>query len=166
MRFLTPLAFATAAVLSGCATVSNPVPDDYTGPTAQLNDTVSMDQNERDQIFAVLEFDGARIKNALSETRRASAGKGFWATTLSTSRPIPARKSRLKLLGTHFSAAPIAEIARRAAGTFQSTEGEVEFTPEAGKTYEVLGELTKQLSCVWISDASTKQIVSSKVCSK
>lgn len=166
MRSTASLLLTSAALLAGCATVSNPVPADYTGLTAQLIDTVSRDKNERDQIFAVVEFEGTRIKNALSESRRASSGRGFAGIILGASRPVPARKSTVKIVGTHFSAAPIAEIARRAAGTFQSIEGDVEFTPQAGKSYEVVGELSKELSCVWISDALTKEAASAKVCSK
>jgi hypothetical protein len=166
MRLSATLLLTSAALFGGCATVTIPVPPNYEGPIAQLADTVSLDKNGRDQIFAAIEFEGESIKNALGESRRASAGRGFAGIVLPTSRPVPARKSRYKILGTHFSSAPIAELARRAAGTFQSVDGEIEFAPENGKTYEVVGELSKELSCVWISDASTKTPASPKVCSK
>jgi hypothetical protein len=153
--------------LSGCATApKDPLASDYSGPKAWLEDTTSLDKNERDQIFALIEVDGVRVNNALDNTRRASQGKGFSASLRTSGRAVAARKSRFKLIGTHFSAAPIGEIARRAAGTFQSIDGIIEFAPEDAKKYEVKGELSKERSCVWVEDTATNLVVADKVCSK
>jgi hypothetical protein len=154
-----------AIALGGCATQKDPLTSDYSGPTAWIQDTISLDKNERDQIFALLEVDGVRVNNALDNTRRASQGRGFFASLQSSSRAVAARTTRFKVIGTHFSAAPIGELARRAAGTFQSVDGVVEFAPEDAKRYEMKGELSKERSCVWIEEASTSAVVSGKVCS-
>ena len=117
-------------------------------------------------MFVALEIDGQTIQNSLRATRNASYGKGFALTTLYTTREVPARSMKLKLSGTHVTAAPIHEIASRAAGTFFSIEGEVTFSPESGRTYFVTGELTKERSCVWIEDRSTNKLVVEKICTK
>jgi hypothetical protein len=155
-----------AIALGGCATQKDPLPSDYSGPKAWIQDTISLDKNERDQIFALLEVDGIRVNNALDDTQRASQGRGFSASLRSSGRAVAARTTRFKLIGTHFSAAPIGELARRAAGTFQSVDGVVEFTPEDAKRYEMKGELSKERSCVWIEEASSSAVVSGKICSK
>jgi hypothetical protein len=73
---------------------------------------------------------------------------------------------KLTLVGTHSTAAPIHEIASRAAGTFFSVEGVVSLNPEEGKRYEVKGVLAKEQSCVWIEEFGTNKVISDKVCTK
>jgi len=135
------------------------------GPRAWIQDIWSLDADERDQVFAIAEVDNAAITNAISETRKASQGKGFQASQRNYGRAVPARKVKLQIIGTHFSAAPIGEIARRAAGTFQSVSGVVELDAREGVNYRVVGELSKVKSCVWIEVASTGEPATSKVCS-
>lgn len=152
--------------LSGCATRYEPIMDNYSGPRAVIADTWSRDGSKRDQVFAVLEVDGKPIVNAVERTRGASQGRGLQVIKMTDQRDVPAAKLRLKLIGTHFSAAPIAEMVRRAAGTFQSVEGEVELLAVEGVRYKVTGELTKTGSCVWIAEASSDKEVTEKACSK
>lgn len=152
--------------LAGCATRHEPIPANYSGPRANIADTWSLDANERDQVFAVLELDGKPIVNAVENTRSASQGRGFQVVKRDASRDVPAGKLKLKIVGTHFSSAPIAEIARRAAGTFQSIEGEVDLLALDGERYKVTGELSKAGSCVWVAEAVSSKEVSSRVCSK
>lgn len=71
---------------------------------------------------------------------------------------------RVKLVGTHKTAAPIHEIAGRLAGTFFSVEGIVEFKPVEDNRYIVTGELTKERSCVWIAEETTKAPSSDRIC--
>lgn len=71
---------------------------------------------------------------------------------------------KVKLVGTHQTAAPIHEIASRMSGTFFSVEGVVEFKPLERHRYEVTGELMKQRSCVWVADATTAEPATEKVC--
>ncbi len=160
--WLFPFIFAVA----GCAAVRHPLPTGYAGPTAWVQDTWSLDANERDQVFAVLAVDDVAIVNAVSETQRASQGKGFQAVKQGAGRLIPAGKLKIKVRGSHFSSAPIAELARRAAGTFQSIEGTVELVAAPKAEYKVMGELSKARSCVWIEDLSTNAPATDKVCSQ
>jgi hypothetical protein len=164
MKYLPYL--ITAALLAGCATVSKPVPDDYKGPIAQLADTGKRESGSKGQFFAALEIDGSAIKNALQQTRAASYGKGPVLTPRYTARDIPARPMKVKLIGTHQTAAPFHEMASRMAGTFFSVEGVVDFTPKVGLRYVVTGALMKENSCVWIAESDSKQSVTEKVCTK
>ena len=152
------------ALLSGCATVTKPVPDDYKGPVVSLADTGMQEDSSKGQFFVAEEMDGNRIQNALAETRSASYGKGSALLSRYTVRTLPVRPMRLKLVGTHQTGAPIHEIASKMAGTFFSVDGYVEFKPTEGVNYEVTGELKKEKSCVWIVDTATKNPVTEKVC--
>jgi hypothetical protein len=161
-KLLASLAFTL--LLTGCATVSKPVPDGYTGPVVSLADTGVREDGSKGRFFAAVEIDGSPIQNALRESRMASSGQGFSLTTLYTTRDIPVRPMKVKLIATHQTAAPIQEIAGRVAGTFFSIDGTVAFSPTAGRRYEVTGELKKEKSCVWIADAESKAPVTEKTC--
>jgi hypothetical protein len=155
-----------AVLLAGCATVSNPVPADYKGPVVSLTDTGATESGSKARFFAAIEVDGTSIDNAIRQTRISSHGQGFALSARYTSRNAPVRPMKVKLLGTHQTAAPIHEIASRMAGTFFSIEGVVDFKPTEGKQYEVTGELAKERSCVWISEVGTNAVVTERICTK
>jgi hypothetical protein len=114
-------------------------------------------------VFYVESIDGRPIRSALIATRGASRDKGFALSLQSEMRRVPVAPLKLKLVGTHVTAAPIHEIASRAAGTFFSVEGEVSFTPVEGGDYVVKGELKKEGSSVWLADAKTQEPVTAPV---
>jgi hypothetical protein len=155
-----------AIAVTGCATVTNPVPEGYSGPVVSLADSGVSESGSRGRIFAVTEIDSASIENSLRQTRIASHGQGFSLSLRQTTRVVPVRPAKLTLVGTHVTAAPIHEMAARIAGTFFSIDGTVDFKPVQGKAYEVTGELTKESTCVWVADVETKQPVTEKVCAK
>lgn len=158
------LALIPILFLASCATVGNPVPDDYKGPVAVLADTGMQEDSTKGQFFAALAVDGKEIRNALGDSRSVSYGRGFSLTSRYTTRNVPVQAMKIRLIGTHQTGAPIHEMMSRAMGTFFRVEGEVAFTPEEGRTYEVSGELKKERSCVWIQDAATRQPVTEPVC--
>lgn len=158
--------YLVIALLAGCATVSKPVPDNYSGPTVHLADSGRQEGTSKGQFFAALEIDGNPIENSLRQTRTASYGRGPVLSSRYTAREVPARPMKVKLTGTHQTAAPIHEMASRVAGTFFSVEGVVDFTPREGMRYFVTGELRKETSCVWIAESDSKQPASEKVCTK
>jgi hypothetical protein len=126
-RLLCALALC---ILAGCATPLHvPAGRDYPGPTAELSDTGFSETSGKAQFFAVAEIDGKPIDNAMYASRRVSDGRGFTLTTIFVQRSVPIATMKLKLVATHQTAAPIHEIASRAAGTFLSLEGLVDFTP-------------------------------------
>jgi hypothetical protein len=160
------VAMAVAVTVAGCATVSNPVPEGYAGSTVELEDTGERETDGKGVFFAAVAIDGREIENSLRESRRASAGRGFSLTGILTTRQVPVTPMKLKLIGTHMTAAPIHELAARAAGTFFSVEGVVDFRPVEGRKFLVTGELTKAKSCVWVADAATKAPVTERVCTQ
>ncbi|GAP36340.1 hypothetical protein ISF6_2180 [Piscinibacter sakaiensis] len=61
------------------------------------------------------------------------------------------------------TAAPVLELASRAAGTFHAVSGVVAFDPKPGRTYVVRGTLGPQGSQVWIEEEGTKRRVTEVV---
>jgi hypothetical protein len=143
--------------LSACATYK-PVPDGYTGPVALIRDSAQSESAGKGQLFYVQSIDGNPIQNARNATRQSSTNTGFVVNTRDVERQVPIRPLKLRLIATHVTGAPIHELASRAAGTFFSVEGDVEFTPKAGVMYAVRGELKKGASSVWIEDVATKEV--------
>ena len=164
MKRLLVLLFTVA--LSGCATLHEPLPPDFKGPIVRVTDTGYTEDRSKAQFFVLQEVDGKAINNSIFESRKASHGRGFALTTIYITRGLPATPMKIKLLGTHQTAAPIHEIASRAAGTFFSVEGVVDFTPIPGRDYFVRGELKKEGSSVWLEDATSNQPATDKVHSK
>jgi hypothetical protein len=151
--------------LGGCATYKH-VPDGYAGPVAQLGDSGTQLSGGKGELFYVASINGNQVENARTATGRASHNRGFSLTMDRVWRPVKIEPMKLKLVGTHVTAAPIHEIASRAIGEFFTVEGEVDFTPVAGKEYLVVGELTKAQASVWIQDQETKQPVTKKIVAK
>lgn len=143
-----------AVVLSGCASYE-PVPKEYTGPTATVRDTGFSEDGTKAQMFAVTEIDGNRVMNAFWASAIASHGRGASLTTVFTERKVKAAPMKITLRASHATGAPIHALASQMAGTFFSVEGVVEFTPQAGNVYVVKGELKKEKSSVWIEDTAT-----------
>lgn len=164
MKYVVTLGLAV--FLTGCATVAPSVPDGYKGPVVRLEDTGYPDGGGKAVFFAAMSIDGIDINNSMRQTRMASSGQGFHLSARYIVRDVPVRPMKVKLIGTHQTAAPIHEMAARMAGTFFSVEGTVDFKPVEGKYYSVSGELTKEKSCVWIEDAHSKELSSEKVCTK
>jgi hypothetical protein len=148
---------ALALVLSACASY-RPVPEGYSGPVAVIRDSAQTESVAKGQLFYVQSIDGNAIHNARNATRQSSANTGFIVNARDSERRVPIRAMKLRLIATHVTGAPIHELASRAAGTFFSVEGDVEFTPKAGATYVVRGELKKGASSVWIEDATSQAI--------
>lgn len=157
---------AVALLLSGCASLYEPVPDGFKGPTAQVADSGFSESSGKAQFFVLREVDGKAIRDTILASRMASHGQGFALSPVYVTRDVPAVPMKVKLMATHQTGAPAHEIASRVAGTFFSVEGVVDFTPVAGAKYVVKGELKKEGSSVWIEDEATHQLVTEKVVSK
>ncbi len=153
-------------LLTGCASSYKAVPDGFTGPTARIIDGSYQESGGKGRLFYVASIDGNPVDNARRATGSASYGRGFSLSTRTSARDVPIRKLRLHLVATHVTAAPIHELASRAIGEFFSVEGELDFTPEAGKVYEVRGQLSKEGSSVWLTDLYSGEVVTEKIVSK
>jgi hypothetical protein len=139
---------------TGCATFE-PVPKDYTGPTATLKDSGFAEDGGKAQLFAAMQIDGNRIGNAFGASAAASHGRGNNLTPVFPERKLKAMPAKLSLRCSHATGAPIAALASQMAGTFFSVEGVVDFTPAPGGSYVVKGELKKEKSTCWIEDEAT-----------
>lgn len=162
----TSFALASMVLLAGCANYK-PVPDNYTGSVATVADTGMRESRStsKAQIFSMIAVDGQAIDNAFTDSRAASANQGPTITLRLTERRIPVRTMKVTLKASHATGAPIHEFASRAAGTFFSVEGVVDFSPRADTRYVVKGVLAKGKgeSSVWIEDAVTHEVVTDKV---
>jgi len=148
--------------LGGCATYE-PVPKDYTGPTAVVGDTGLAEDGTKAQMFALMEIDGNRVGNAFSASAYASSGHGASLTTVFPERKVPVRPMKVVIRGSHATGAPIQTLASQLAGTFFAVEGTVEFKPEADHVYKVKGQLAKEKSSVWIEDEQTGKPVTAVI---
>lgn len=156
--YLGTIALAGVALVSGCATFE-PVPKEYTGPTASLRDTGFAEDATKAQLFAAMEIDGNRIANAFSASANASQGQGRRLTTVVPERKVKAVPMKVSLRCGHATGAPIDAIASQLAGTFFAVEGVVDFTPQADGKYVVKGKLEKDKSTCWVEDAGTSRPV-------
>ena len=152
--------FAVALVLAGCATYSPSVPENYSGPRAQLEDSFKAHSGSKADFFVAEEIDGAKIENSHVATLRSNQGRGMSMTPALVSRPLVAEKPlKIGIKGrTHF-AAPILAM----AGTVYQVKGVVEFTPKANGKYVVRGEFGEKYSAIWIEDSTTNQPIGNKV---
>jgi hypothetical protein len=157
------IALSISLALTACASTYQPIAPDYTGFAASVSDSGSRQGGSAAEIFAVTEVDGNRIMNSFWASARASQGRGFSLTMEVTERRLPTRPMKLTLKGSHTAAAPIEMLAKQMAGTFFSVEGVANFTPKADGRYVVKGELKKGASSVWIEDADTGEVVTTKI---
>jgi hypothetical protein len=164
MKLVPPLSIAT--LLPACATVSSPVPEGYKGAVVQLSDTGYQESGGKGAFFAALAVDEKDIDNAIRRSRLASQNHGFALTMRYKTRDLPVSPMKVRITGTHQTAAPIHELAARATGSFCSVEGVVDFKPVEGRSYVVTGELKKSASCAWIADEQSLAPVTEKVCDK
>lgn len=134
-----------------------------TQAVATIADSGFSESGAKAQLFMVTEIDGRSIPNASSESSKASVGTGFRLTTVLASREVPVRALKLRLVGTHKTGAPIQALFNMASGSFFSVTGIVDFTPVAGTSYIVKGELKNEGSSIWIEDAATGRQVTEKI---
>jgi hypothetical protein len=144
--------------LTACATFS-PV-DGYRGETATIEDSYQWIANEScGNFFFLYQYDGHDVDNALQATARANAGRGFRMEPQGASRSVPAREATFHINGRTHCAAPIQEL----TNTVYLVHGNVQFTPAAGATYLIKGELSADHSAVWIEDKATHAQMGSKL---
>jgi hypothetical protein len=155
MRKRTAATISMLALIAGC--VSNPVPEDYSGPTATIRDTAVQEGASRGSFFYVAEVDGMQIRNALTASRAANYGRGNLITAKDASRKVPARKLVLKLEARTAHGAPIAELFNSANMYSASAVVTLDAKPDA--VYVVKGVLTAGTRTVWLEDAASGQRV-------
>jgi hypothetical protein len=150
---LRPLLFGLAMLSTACA--NNPVPKDYSGPTATLFDTVTRVDGGRGLFFVLEKYNDTPTFNAYSSSVSASQGMGRVLKIENYSRKIPLESAKFHILGISRSAAPIVNIIK----DYPSVSGDVLFTPELNHLYYVEGNIGKDTAAIWIRDGLTNQTI-------
>lgn len=167
MSYLTRLRanatlFAVAASLAGCASFEAATPPDYTGPTVNVADQAVQVSGKLLHVFEMAQVDGRRLSTTSRATVGANQGRGFAVSPVVLTNELPLRPARLRLQALTQYAAPILAMTSPTC----RVEGEVVFTPEAGKAYRVAGRIAPEACEAWIEDLATKQPVTEKVSGK
>ncbi len=141
---------ALVLLVAGCAT---PEPDVATLPHATIVGThVDTHVNGRIDTFRVLAIDGRRTLPQTDEPARL-IGKDM------TSLMVAGRPVHVEIEGFGF----YENTVRRMFWDALRAQGTVEFTPTAGATYSVHGNVAPEGSAVWIEDDATHAVVGSKI---
>lgn len=140
-----------ALLMAGCTTA--PIPKDYSGPLATIQDSARSETGSRAQFYYLSEIDGRRVDNVLGETRKANSGRGFSLSPVQYRRDVPAQLSKLKIEARVGYGAPIQEMLNTA--TLYSTERTLNVKLESNKSYVVKGVLTAEKQEVWLEEQGT-----------
>jgi hypothetical protein len=156
----TLAALSSLVILTSCASLAPALPEGYTGPTAVLKDSAKLYTASKADMFYALMINGDKVDNTLFATRAANAGRGRYMTVKKFERKVAAGVPlKLNLNARTHYAAPIMAL----TSTVYAVEGDVSFTPEAGKTYVVRGQLGETYSAVWVEEETTKEVVGQKI---
>lgn len=161
LRTLCSLTLVTA--LAGCASFVPAVPDNYTGPTATVQDGSAYIGATAAQLFVLRAIDGNPITTSIEASANASYGRGSRLTVVMSERKVPARPMKATLLARHVTGAPIQLMMMQAQGTYREVEGVVDFHPQPGKTYVVMATLDASGRKVWIAEAGSQTRVTAEV---
>lgn len=151
--------FFAAVALAGCASYGPSLPPDYVGPTATVKDSATIYSSSKADLFYVSHVDGKEIENSRVKTARGNRGRILSMTPVVLQNPIPARSTAVRIVGRTEYSAPFLAL----ASTVYQIRGDVEFLPEADKSYVVRGELGENYSAVWIEEESSYAVVGKKI---
>lgn len=145
------MAAACVLVVAGCTTA--PIPKDYSGPLATIEDSAMSETDSRAQFYYLSEIGGRRVDNVLGATRQANAGRGFHLSPVTYRRDLPAQATSLKLSARVGYGAPIQEMLN--AATLYSADRTLNVKLESNKRYVVKGVLNADKQEVWLEDQDT-----------
>ena len=91
--------------LSGC--LSNPVPEDYRGPVAKIQDSYTPISSTIAHYFVIDKVDEKRILQSVIAARDINYGRGFSMQHARLIRDVPVKPLTLELRGTTYHAAPM-----------------------------------------------------------
>ena len=145
--------------LTGCASMESPVPENYSGATAVIRDTVKEYSSSKSDLFSLEAIDDRKIPNSRFATRTANQGRGFIMEPVVVERKVKAEESTFEIVARTEYAAPALALTNKV----YQVKGRVHFAPVKGKSYLVKGELGDTYSSVWIEDDTTHEIVDKKI---
>ncbi|EIJ45605.1 hypothetical protein GWL_26330 [Herbaspirillum sp. GW103] len=150
---------AIPLTLAACATRTPLLPDDYAGPTAVLKDSADMLSMSKAYMYYAANINAIEVDNVRFATRRASEGRGALMLLQKVERRIPATPVKVQVVARTAYAMPIMAM----TGTVYQVKGEIDFTPERGKSYVVRGKLGPNYSAVWIEEEASSTLVGQKI---
>lgn len=145
--------------LIGCATYHNPIPDNYAGPKSIIESSITPLGASKANLFYLHKVNGKTVKNALSETRGASYGKGTYLVPQLAQTVVPSKEMVFSIVGT----TEYASIIQSFTGKVYKIKGDINFSPKPGVEYVVKGVLGKEYCSVWIETKETRELVKSKI---
>jgi hypothetical protein len=162
MRAAATAAAAAALLLAGCASFSGfqpATPDGYDGPTVSVADQTQPVSGSLAHVFEMTRFEGRRLLSTSIATLQANQGRGFSITPVALTNEVPPGPARVRLQVVTQYAAPLLAMTHPTC----RVEGEVAFTPEAGRRYRVAGRIDGRSCAVWIEDTATGRPVTEAV---
>ncbi len=146
-------ALSLVCLLFGCATAP-PIPPDYAGSKARIEDSGFSETPNRAHFFYLAEYAGNFTDNIYTDSVGANRGRGFGITPLYFRRNVPADQIvKLKLKARIGYGAPIQEIIN--SSTVYSVERELNVQLAADKHYIVKGILSAEKQEVWLEEMET-----------
>lgn len=150
-------------LLAGCASLEPATPADYTGPTINVADQAIAVSEQRLHIFEMTAVDGRRLSSTSMATVGTTQGRETTRSpVVALTNELPLQALRVRLQATTQYAAPVLALQNPTC----RVQGDVAFTPEAGKAYRVTGRVAADACEAWIEDLATHQAVTAKVSGK
>lgn len=151
--------FFLAAMLLLAACTTNPIPEGYKGPLANVADSATVKSGSSADIFYLSKVQGKSIPDSVIATRQANHGRGMSMTPAVIKRDVPATAATFTLVGRSNYAAPIQEL----INPIYQVTGDIEFTPAQNGRYVVKGVLGESYSAVWLEDLQTGAVIGRKI---
>ena len=142
-------------ILNACATFSPTIPESYHGPTASIVDTEKTIDGGKSELFYLSKINGKQIYNSRIATRNDSYGQGNVLSTITLSHLVLPIEQVFTVEGRTVYAMP----ARALISTVYEVKGEITFSPEENKNYQIKGTLSEERSKVWIEVIDSGEIV-------
>jgi len=136
----------------------------FSGPTATVQDSGHYEDDHRAVLFYVEEFNSKPINESFQETRARNRGFGREMHLWMVQREVPAEKVRLLLRGRVLYPAPIEEIVH--LNSMYSAAQLIELDAKPGVVYLVNGKLAGKDSAVWLEELKTKEKVGTPISAK
>ncbi|MEY4728884.1 MAG: hypothetical protein RL020_42 [Pseudomonadota bacterium] len=157
-NYLVSIAFVF--LFAGCATPNkSALPDGYTGPTANIIDSVKVYGMSKADFYYVNTVDGNQIQNSRVKTVLDNNGRGANMTPSIVQRAVPVKNISLEIIARTQYAAPAFAL----INPVYQVKGIIEINPEPGKNYVVRGELGDTYSAVWLEEQESSTLVGKKI---
>ena len=149
------LIFGLVFILSGCASIHDPYPENYTGPSALIGSTENRVDQSTVELFYLEKINNKVIVNSMGASRTITQGQGLNFTTQLIETAVPILNQTFTIVGATAHAAPIQTL----FSDNNIVRGDITFTPQPHTEYIVEGTLSEDYSAVWISNKETGQII-------